>query len=82
VHPGAVLLSDGWSVRVTTLDSSGRPAIFRHYLVFEADKERALALVRMDISVNPGEIVQAVAPVHWIELREHGMKLGQVKQLI
>ena len=77
-----VPLSDGWQVRVTTLDPAGRPAIFRHYLVFEADKDRAIALVRMDISVNDGETVQALAPVTLSELRKQRMKPGDVKQVI
>lgn len=56
-------VSDGWNVRVTTLDSAGQPAIFRHYLVFEADKRRAIALVRMDVSVGDGEAAEPLAPV-------------------
>jgi hypothetical protein len=67
---------------VTTLDGSGRPAIFRHYLVFEGDKDRAIALVRMDVSVNDGETVQALAPVTLSELRKQRMKPGDVKQVI
>jgi hypothetical protein len=71
---GMVPLSDGWQVRVTTLDPAGRPAIFRHYLVFEADKDRAIALVRMDVSVNAGEAVEAVAPLARNEFLGHRMK--------
>ena len=74
-----VPLSDGWQVRVTTLDPAGRPAIFRHYLVLEADKDRAIALVRMDISVNAGEAVKAVAPLARNEFLGHRMKPGDVK---
>jgi hypothetical protein len=74
-----VPLSDGWQVRVTTLDPAGRPAIFRHYLVFEADKDRAIALVRMDVSVNAGEAVKAVAPLARNEFLGHRMKPGDVK---
>ena len=76
---GMVPLSDGWQVRVTTLDPAGRPAIFRHYLVFEADKDRAIALVLMDVSVNAGEAVEAVAPVARNEFLGHRMKPGDVK---
>jgi hypothetical protein len=75
-------LSDGWNIRVTTLDRSGRPAIFRDYLVFEANKDRAVALVRMDVSVNAGEIVQALSPVMPSELRRQGMRLRDVKQVV
>ena len=76
---GMVPLSDGWQVRVTTLDPAGRPAIFRHYLVFEADKDRAIALVRMDVSVNAGESVEAVAPLARNEFLGRRMKPGDVK---
>ena len=72
-----VPLSDGWQVRVTTLDPAGRPAIFRRYLVFEADKDRAIALVRMDISVNAGEDVKAVAPHTQTQFLLHRMKPGK-----
>jgi hypothetical protein len=75
-------LSDGWHVRVTTLDGSGRPALFRDYLVFEPDKDRAIALVQMDVSVNNFETVLALAPVTLNELRGQRMKPGDVKQLI
>ena len=64
---------------MTTLDGSGRPAIFRYYLVFEADKDRALAFARMDISVNTGETVEALAPVSRQELLARGMRPGDVK---
>jgi hypothetical protein len=56
--------------------------MFRNYLVFEADKDRALALVRMDVSVNRGERVQAVAPVTRTELVKHGMKPGDVQLVL
>jgi hypothetical protein len=70
-------MSDGWIVRVTTIDSAGRPAIFRNYLVFEADKDRAIALVRMDFSVRDGEAIEALAPVARKQLL--CMKPGDVK---
>jgi hypothetical protein len=47
--------------------------------VFEADKDRAIALVRMDISVNAGEAVKAVAPLARNEFLGHRMKPGDVK---
>jgi hypothetical protein len=55
--------SDGWKVRVTTVDGAGRPVIFRHYLVFEADRDRAIALVRLHMTVNDGEVIEVSAPV-------------------
>ena len=73
-------MSDGWNVRVTTFDRAGQPVIFRHYLVFEADKDRAIALVRMDVSVNDGEAIEALAPVAQNEFLGQRMKLGDVKQ--
>lgn len=66
---------------MTTLDGAGRPAVFRHYLVFEADKRRAIALVRMDVSVGDGEAVEALAPAGLNELLGQRMKPGDVKQL-
>jgi hypothetical protein len=74
-------VSDGWNVRVTTLDKAGCPAVFRHYLVFEADKRHAIALVRMDVSVADGEAAEALAPVALNELLDQRMKPGDVKQL-
>jgi hypothetical protein len=71
-------MSDGWNVRVTTFDRAGQPVIFRHYLVFEADKDRAIALVRMDVSVSPGEAVEALAPVDRSELLGQRMRPGDV----
>jgi hypothetical protein len=50
--------------------------------VFEPDKDRAIALVQMDVSVNNFETVLALAPVTLNELRGQRMKPGDVKQLI
>ena len=65
---------------MTTLDGMGRPAIFRHYLVFETDKDRAIALVRLDVSVNDGEAIEALTPVAQNKFLGQRMKLGDVKQ--
>jgi hypothetical protein len=73
-------VSNGWKVRVTTIDGAGRPVIFRHYLVFEADRDRAMALVRLHMTVNDGETVEVRAPVDRVEFLKQHMKLGDVKQ--
>ena len=56
-------VSEGWNFRVTTIDGAGRPVIFRHYLVFEADRDRAIALVKLHMTVNDGERVEVHEPV-------------------
>jgi hypothetical protein len=45
----------------------------------KADKDRAIALVLMDVSVNAGEAVEAVAPLARNEFLGRRMKLGDVK---
>jgi hypothetical protein len=72
---------DGWKIKVTTLDGAGRPALFRHYLACEADKSRAIALVRLHMSVNDGEVVEALTPVTLSELRWQRMKRGDVRPI-
>jgi hypothetical protein len=72
-------MSDGWKVRVTTVDGSGRPAIFRDYLVFEADEDRAIALARLHMTINDGETIELRARVARNELLKQGMKSGDVK---
>jgi hypothetical protein len=85
-----VHIVDGWNVRVTTLDRNGRPALYRHYFVFEGDRDQAIVLVRMDMSVNRGETIELLTPVETIELlapvardelHSQGMKPGDVKQV-
>jgi hypothetical protein len=72
-------MSDGgWIVQVTTIDRAGRPTIFRRYLVFEADKDRAITLVRMDLAVGADEAIEALAPVARNEL-DPRMKPGDLK---
>jgi hypothetical protein len=73
-------VTNGWKVRVTTIDGAGRPVIFRHYLVFEADKDRAIALVRLHMSVNDGEAIEVCAPVDRSKFLEQHMKPGDIKQ--
>ena len=75
----AGVVSDGWKVRVTTVDGAGRPVIFRHYLVFEADRDRAIALVRLHMTVNDGEVIEVSAPVLRSEFLEQRMKPGDVR---
>jgi len=41
-------------VRVTTFDSKGKPGIVRNFLAHEADKERAIELVRKRVPVHEG----------------------------
>jgi len=72
-------MSDGWKVRVTTVDGSGRPAVFRDYMVFEADRDRAIALVRLHMSVNDGETIEVRAAIVRNEFSEQRMKPGDVK---
>jgi hypothetical protein len=48
-------MAAGWKVRVTTFDSAGKPAVARHFLSYESDKDRAVELVRKRVPVNEGE---------------------------
>jgi hypothetical protein len=73
-------MSDGWRARVTTMDATGRPALFRHFLVFEGDKERAVVLVRMHLAVSGGETIELLAPLDRETLRSHRLKPGDVKE--
>jgi hypothetical protein len=50
--------------------------------VFEADRDRAIELVRMEVSVNDCEAVQALAPVTRNELLEQRVKRSDVKQVV
>jgi hypothetical protein len=74
------IMGEGWNVRVTTIDGAGRPVLFRHYLVFEADRDRAIALVKLDMTVNVGERVEVHEPVDRGKFLAQCMKLGDVKQ--
>jgi len=47
-------MAAGWNVRVTTFDSKGKPGIVRNFLAHEADKERAIELVRKRVPVHEG----------------------------
>lgn len=74
-------MTDGWNIRVTTFDGAGRPVIFRHFRVFETNKDRAIALVRMHPLVRKGDAVEARARVACNEFRGKRMKPGEVKEL-
>jgi hypothetical protein len=56
-------MAAGWNVRVMTFDSKGKPGIVRNFLAYEADKERAIELVRKRVPVHEGELAEAVAEV-------------------
>jgi hypothetical protein len=57
-----------WNVRVTTFDSEGKPRIVRNFVAYEADKERAVELVRKRVPVYARELAKAVAEVAADEL--------------
>jgi hypothetical protein len=81
LHKGmAGPLTNGWTVRVITLDSAEQPAVYRHFLVFDGDKDRAMALVRRHHSVSPDDVVQALAPAPPSEFRLKAIKPGEVKE--
>ena len=68
-------------MRVTTFDSKGKPGIVRNFLAYEADKERAIELVRKRVPVNEGELAEAVAEVSGNEFVGPGMRPGDVRRL-
>jgi hypothetical protein len=70
----------GWNVRVTTFDFEGKPGNVRYFLTYEADKERAVELVRKRVPVREGEQAEAVAEVPANELLDQRMRPGDVRQ--
>jgi hypothetical protein len=72
-------MAAGWNVRVTTFDSKGKPGIVRNFLVYEADKERAIELVRKRVPVHEGQLAEAVAEVGADELIGERMRPGDGK---
>src|SRR5262245_53760493 len=73
-------MAAGWNVRVTTFDSKGKPGIVRNFLAYEADKERAIELVRKRVPAHEGELAEAVAEVGADELIGERMRPGDVRQ--
>jgi hypothetical protein len=74
------MMADGWTVRVTTLDqTNGRPVLYRHYFVFESDRDYAVVLVKMHMSVNQGETIEVLEPVALHVFLSQGMKPRDVK---
>jgi len=67
-------------VRVTTFDSEGKPGIVRNFFAYEADKERAVEMVRKRVPVYEGELAEAVAEVGADELISQRMRPGDVRQ--
>ena len=72
----------GWNVRVTTFDSEGKPCFVRNFLAYEADKHRALELVRKRVPVQEGELAEAVAEVAGNVFAGPGMRPGDVRRNI
>ena len=70
----------GWNVRVTTFDSEGKPGNVRYFVAYEADKERAVELVRKRVPVNKGEEAEAVAEVTGNEFVGQNMRPGDVRR--
>ena len=81
MNKSATQMAAGWNVRVTTFDSKGKPGIVRNFLAYEADKERAIELVRKRVPVNEGELAEAVAEVSGNEFVGPGMRPGDVRRL-
>jgi len=73
-------MAAGWNVRVTTFDFEGKPGNVRYFLAYEADKERAVELVRKRVPVREGEQAEAVAEVAANELLDQRMRPGDVRQ--
>jgi hypothetical protein len=73
-------MAAGWNVRVTTFDSEGKPRNVRYFLAYEADKDRAIELVRKRVPVYELETAEAVAEVAASELIGQRMRPGDVRQ--
>jgi hypothetical protein len=71
----------GWNVRVTTFDSEGKPCFVRNFLAYEADKHRAVELVRKRVPVQEGELAEAIAEVAGNVFAGPGMRPGDVRRL-
>src|ERR1700730_1132491 len=70
-------MGEGWKIKVTTLDGAGRPAIFRHFLVFEHDKNRAIALVRQHPTVHSKDRLEISAPVERQTFVDRNIRRGR-----
>jgi hypothetical protein len=68
-----------WNVRVTTFDANGEPAAVRNFLAYEADKGRAVELVRKRLPVREGEQAESVTEVAADELLAQRMRPGDVR---
>jgi hypothetical protein len=73
-------MAAGWNVRVTTFDFEGKPGRVRYFLAYEADKEKAVELVRKRVPVNEGELAEAVTEAAGNEFIGQKMKPGDVRQ--
>jgi hypothetical protein len=71
-------MNDGWSIRVTTIDGSGNPAIYQYFYVFEHDKDRAIELVRKQLTVYESDLVEVHEPSR-LSLESRRIRPGQVK---
>ena len=76
-----VKMPAGWNIRVTSFDSEGKGRIVRNFLVYEADNETAIELVRKRVPVSEGELAEAVAEVSENEFVGPGMRPGDVRRL-
>jgi hypothetical protein len=70
-------MADGWKIKVTTIDREGKPAGIRHFLVFEGDVDRAIALLHEDSSVNADEATEAIMPMSQFAFERRGIKRGK-----
>jgi hypothetical protein len=72
----------GWKIKVIARDRAKNPAIIQYYLAFESDKEQAVALVRLRLSLNASARIEAVASAGGHLFYRRGMKAGNVKRYV
>ena len=67
----------GWMVRASVLGG-----LVQTFLVYELDDKEAAALARTAVAATNGDMIDAVKLLSIHELEDHGLKPGEVKQLI
>ena len=67
----------GWMVRASALGG-----LVQTFFVYELDDKKAAALARTAVAATSGEMVDTVKLLSIRELKDHGLKFGEVKRFI
>ena len=72
-------MASGWRVRVTTMDRSGRPALYQDFLVFESEESRAVELVRFSCAATEHQVIEALTSIGPDEINSFRMRRGEIR---